>query len=109
MPNERLRAALLERGLTPTALAEELGVDHKTVERWIGGRVPYRRHRYAIATQLGVDEVYLWPGEEPTRAWTRRWHPRSGTLSCSTASYAGQKAPSSGSTGRSCTTRSTAP
>jgi len=65
MPNERLRAALLERGLTPTALAEELGVDHKTVERWIGGRVPYRRHRYAIATQLGVDEVYLWPDALP--------------------------------------------
>jgi transcriptional regulator with XRE-family HTH domain len=65
MPNERLRAALLERGLTPTALAEELGVDHKTVERWIGGRVPYRRHRYVIATRLGVDEVYLWPDALP--------------------------------------------
>ena len=37
MPNERLRAALLERGLTPAKLGEELGVDHKTVERWIGG------------------------------------------------------------------------
>src|SRR5260370_30339949 len=59
MPNERLRAPLLERGLTPTALAEELGVDHKTVERWIGGRVPYRRHRYVIPTRLGFDEVYL--------------------------------------------------
>jgi transcriptional regulator with XRE-family HTH domain len=62
MPNERLRAALLERGLTPAALGEELGVDHKTVERWISGRVPYRRHRYALASRLGVDEVYLWPG-----------------------------------------------
>src|SRR6266700_6557465 len=65
MPNERLRAALLERGLILTALVEALGVDHKTVERWIGGRVPYRRHRYAIATQLGVDEVYLWPEALP--------------------------------------------
>jgi transcriptional regulator with XRE-family HTH domain len=65
MPNERLRAALLERGLSPTALAAELGVDHKTVERWIGGRVPYRRHRYVIATRLGVDEVYLWPDALP--------------------------------------------
>jgi transcriptional regulator with XRE-family HTH domain len=61
MPNERLRAALLERGVTPYALAEEVGVDHKTVERWIGGRTPYRKHRYAIATRLRVDEVYLWP------------------------------------------------
>jgi transcriptional regulator with XRE-family HTH domain len=62
MPNERLRAALLERGLTPAALGEEVGVDHKTVERWLTGRVPYRRHRYAVASRLQMDETYLWPG-----------------------------------------------
>src|ERR1039458_282714 len=62
MANERLRATLLERGLTPAALGDHLGVDHKTVERWITGRVPYRRHRYAVAARLGVDEGYLWPG-----------------------------------------------
>ena len=61
MPNERLRAALLERGLTPSELGEELGVDQKTVQRWIAGRVPYRRHRYAVASRLFVDETYLWP------------------------------------------------
>jgi transcriptional regulator with XRE-family HTH domain len=61
MTNERLRAALLERGLTPAALGEHLGVDHKTVERWITGRTPYRKYRYAVATRLGVDERYLWP------------------------------------------------
>jgi hypothetical protein len=61
MPNERLRAALLESGLTPYTLGDELGVDHKTVERWIQGRTPYRRHRYVVATRLGKDEVYLWP------------------------------------------------
>ena len=65
MPNERLRAALLEQGLTPTGLAVELGVDNKTVERWINGRTPYRRHRYAVSTRLGVDEVYLWPDALP--------------------------------------------
>jgi transcriptional regulator with XRE-family HTH domain len=61
MPNERLRAALLQRGISATSLAEKLAVDHKTVERWVSGRTPYRRHRFAIAEQLGVDEVYLWP------------------------------------------------
>lgn len=61
MPNERLRTALLERGVTPAELAEALRVDPKSVERWISGRIPYRRHRYAVATHLGVDEVYLWP------------------------------------------------
>ena len=51
----------MERGLTPTTLGDKLGVDHKTVERWISGPIPYRRHRYAVAAKLGVDEVYLWP------------------------------------------------
>jgi transcriptional regulator with XRE-family HTH domain len=61
MPNERLRTAMLERGLTPAGLAETLNVDPKSVERWISGRTPYRRHRYAVAAYFGVDEVYLWP------------------------------------------------
>lgn len=62
MANERLRAALLQRGVTPNELAEAVGVDPKTIERWIGGRAPYRRHRYKVATKLGIDEGYLWPG-----------------------------------------------
>ncbi|MEU8306733.1 helix-turn-helix transcriptional regulator [Actinomadura sp. NPDC048955] len=63
MPNERLRAALLEQGLTIATLAESLDVDPKTVERWITkDRTPYRRHRYALASRLGVDETFLWPG-----------------------------------------------
>src|SRR5437764_13918923 len=62
MPNERLRAALLEHGLTPAKLGHDIGVDAKTVERWITvGRLPYRKHRYAVASRLGVDEAYLWP------------------------------------------------
>jgi transcriptional regulator with XRE-family HTH domain len=61
MANDRLRTALLQRGLTPTDLADATGVDPKTVERWIGGRIPYRRHRYLVATHLQADETYLWP------------------------------------------------
>jgi transcriptional regulator with XRE-family HTH domain len=62
MPNERLRAALLERGLTPETLAAAIDVDAKTVERWITrDRTPYRRHRYATAAHLKMDETYLWP------------------------------------------------
>jgi transcriptional regulator with XRE-family HTH domain len=62
MPNERLRAALLQQGMTVAALAETIGVDNKTVERWITqDRVPYRKHRYAVASRLGFDETYLWP------------------------------------------------
>jgi transcriptional regulator with XRE-family HTH domain len=61
MPNDRLRTAMLERGVTPHDLAASLGVDPKSVERWVSGRTPYRRHRYAVAAQLGIDEAYLWP------------------------------------------------
>ena len=56
MANERLRALLLERGETPDKLAETVGVDPKTVERWITrGRTPYRAHRYAVAAFFVVD------------------------------------------------------
>ncbi|MCW2882531.1 MAG: hypothetical protein JWQ95_6631 [Sphaerisporangium sp.] len=62
MANERLRAALLEHGTTIDALAEAIEVDAKTVERWITqGRTPYRKHRFAVAKLLKVDEAYLWP------------------------------------------------
>ncbi|WP_187280911.1 helix-turn-helix transcriptional regulator, partial [Microbispora sp. CSR-4] len=43
MANERLRAALLERGVSIAELATAIQVDPKTVERWITkGRAPYR-------------------------------------------------------------------
>lgn len=62
MANERLRAALLQKGVTVAALAEVIEVDEKTVERWITtGRLPYRKHRYTAAAHLGLDENYLWP------------------------------------------------
>jgi hypothetical protein len=62
MANERLRALLLERGVTPSTLGEAVQVDAKTVERWIvKGRVPYRKHRYEVAAYFGVDESYIWP------------------------------------------------
>ncbi len=62
MANERLRAALLERGVSVADLAAAIEVDPKTVERWITkNREPYRKHRYAVASHLGMDEAYLWP------------------------------------------------
>ncbi|WP_214108078.1 helix-turn-helix domain-containing protein [Acrocarpospora catenulata] len=62
MANERLRAALLERGVSVAELAAAIEVDPKTVERWITkGRAPYRKHRYAVSSHLGMDESYLWP------------------------------------------------
>lgn len=61
MANDRLRSAMLAQGLTADSLAELVGVDGKTVERWVGGRIPYRKHRYAVASHVRADETYLWP------------------------------------------------
>ncbi|MCE7080704.1 helix-turn-helix domain-containing protein [Streptomyces sp. ST2-7A] len=67
MPNEKLRSAILARGLSVRDLADRLGVDPKTVERWITkGITPYRRHQYATASALGVDAALLWPEDERT-------------------------------------------
>jgi hypothetical protein len=52
--------------MTIAALAETVSVDQKTVERWITQeRTPYRKHRYAVASLLGLDETYLWPDALP--------------------------------------------
>ncbi|CAL9535649.1 hypothetical protein SUDANB106_04147 [Streptomyces sp. enrichment culture] len=62
MSNERLRAAISEKGETIQSVAEHVGVDPKSVERWITlDRTPHRSHRWKAASFLGADEVYLWP------------------------------------------------
>ena len=62
MSNERLRSQITAAQMNVEQLADRLAVDPKTVERWITKeRVPHRRHRWATAEALGVDEAYLWP------------------------------------------------
>jgi transcriptional regulator with XRE-family HTH domain len=65
--NETLCRALLQARLTEEDVATRLQVDPKTVRRWLEGRVPYLRHRWAIAAMLGVDETDLWPQLRTTR------------------------------------------
>lgn len=53
---------MVRQGVDVVRLAESCAVDPKTAERWINaGRTPHRRHRWATAHLLGVDEAYLWP------------------------------------------------
>lgn len=62
MLNDRLRASLAAAGLSYQALAQAVGVDPKTVDRWVRlGRVPHRMRRRAAAEVLACDETYLWP------------------------------------------------
>lgn len=62
MTNERLRAAFKRTGLTPDGAARQLEVDPKTVQKWLGGRVPHPRHRWSVCQLVDENEQYLWPG-----------------------------------------------
>jgi hypothetical protein len=52
-------------GLDVHAVVEAAAVDPKTVQRWLGGRVPHPRHRMVLVRLLGEDEGYLWPSARP--------------------------------------------
>jgi transcriptional regulator with XRE-family HTH domain len=58
--NEPLRQALLRARLRENDVAARLGVDPKTVRRWLNGRLPYPQNRAAIAELVGADEADLW-------------------------------------------------
>ncbi|MDP9441785.1 MAG: XRE family transcriptional regulator [Actinomycetota bacterium] len=60
--NERVHDAMRQAGLTATDLAVKLGIDPKTVERWVtSGRRPHRDSREQAAELLGVPAALLWP------------------------------------------------
>ncbi|MGH3221591.1 MAG: XRE family transcriptional regulator [Streptosporangiaceae bacterium] len=65
-------------------MAARLGVDPKTVRRWLNGRLPYPHNRAAIAELVGANEADLWPDaggplaararpEELRRVYSHRW------------------------------------
>ena len=65
MTNERLCAELHSAEITLERFSEAVGVDPKTVERWVStDRVPHRAHRQVVASLLGKDEVFLWPSTQ---------------------------------------------
>lgn len=83
--NTALREALAASRLTETDVAANLGVDPKTVHRWLSGQRPYPRHRWALADLLQVQEDHLWPqdrqstkeraplSEHAHRVYPHRW------------------------------------
>ena len=60
--NEPLRKAMADARLSIEALGHAAGVHPKTVQRWLAGRVPHPRHRWAVADLLHVREQALWSG-----------------------------------------------
>lgn len=61
MGNDRLRSAVARKMRSTRDLSEAIGVDPKTIERWLSGRTPHLRHREALARHLEVRSDYLWP------------------------------------------------
>ncbi len=60
-PNARLRRAMVTARVGQSTLVAITGVNPKTVQRWLGGRVPHPRHRLVVAEALRCTEVDLWP------------------------------------------------
>ena len=69
MADTNLKNALRQAGLTPEEFADIVGVDPKTVQRWVAGTsTPYPRHRATIARALDLTEHDLWPDHAPPPA-----------------------------------------
>jgi transcriptional regulator with XRE-family HTH domain len=81
--NETLRRALMHARLSEEDVAAHLQVDPKTVRRWLEGRTPYLRHRWALAALLELDEADLWPQLRTARSRSdevRAIYPHSGNI-----------------------------
>jgi hypothetical protein len=59
--NHPLARALRGAGVDTQDVAARLDVDPKTVGRWLAGRMPYPRHRTALARITGWAVDDLWP------------------------------------------------
>jgi hypothetical protein len=68
LSNDRLAASITATGLTIEQVARHAEVDPKTVQRWMSGRTPHPRHRFAVARLLDQHEEFLWPGAHRRQA-----------------------------------------
>lgn len=60
--NMELRNAVLSSGLEVAQIARAIGVDPKTVQRWITrGVVPHPRYRWKVCEVLERQELEIWP------------------------------------------------
>src|SRR5436305_14049177 len=64
MANDQLKHAMITAHIDIDTIVNITGVDEKTVQRWIKGRVPHPRHRRKVAELLKTNEYDLWPSKE---------------------------------------------
>jgi hypothetical protein len=58
---DALKRAMAKARLRDVDVAAQMKVDPKTVQRWLQGRLPQSRHRWALADLVGVHEFDDWP------------------------------------------------
>lgn len=82
--NDTLRRALADARIDEVGVSTALGVDPKTVQRWLMGRVPQRRHRWGLADLVSRHEYDLWPdladGQSGTCPEIRGTYPHRGAV-----------------------------
>ena len=61
MHPEQIKAEMRMRGITPAALADELGVANSSVSQVISGRAESARIKARIAEVIGKPVGVLWP------------------------------------------------
>ncbi|MEO8973269.1 MAG: helix-turn-helix transcriptional regulator [Ktedonobacteraceae bacterium] len=61
--NNRLLSAMKAAHVTINDIAELAGVDRRTVQRWMQGRIPHPGHRWAIVEYLKIREELIWPSD----------------------------------------------
>jgi lambda repressor-like predicted transcriptional regulator len=75
LENEQLRTAIGRAGLSLDEFADTVGVDVKTVRRWLTGRTPYPQNRASVANALETTEHALWPEDVPAPGTTGAGEP----------------------------------
>ena len=78
-PNRALHQRMTQHGISVQALADRVGVDAKTVERWLSGTsVPYLENARRAAETLHCEPAELWPDLFPVMT-----PPSAGTIAVS--------------------------
>jgi len=65
MHPEHIKALLRTKGISPTALADQLGVAHSSMSQVISGKSVSARIRASIADILGMPAEAIWPASKP--------------------------------------------
>ena len=67
MHPEQIKAALRMKGISPTALAERIGIANSSMSQVISGKAVSARVRGEIAKVIGMPVASIWPPQPSLR------------------------------------------